>query len=215
MNELHLFAGAGGGILAGQLLGDRCVCAVEYEPYARAVLIARQNDGTFPPFPIWDDVLKSHIFTSWEDGKWTRNTNTALSAIASFAGRRLHHGTKIRHSNAAHTPVVDCCKHARQKKRAQFAGLSFCHQGRGMKRVLGNAGRRCGCLGGRLTPWLKSGGSLPCSVAVLSLGASETKPTGLLRFLAIPSKTFGRISSPILSQECHGKTTAKGLTHGA
>jgi len=56
MNELALFAGAGGGILAGQLLGDRCVCAVEYEPYARAVLIARQNDGTFPPFPIWDDV---------------------------------------------------------------------------------------------------------------------------------------------------------------
>jgi DNA (cytosine-5)-methyltransferase 1 len=57
MNELHLFAGAGGGILASQLLGDRCVCAVEYEPYARAILIARQNDGTFPPFPIWDDVL--------------------------------------------------------------------------------------------------------------------------------------------------------------
>lgn len=215
MNELHLFAGAGGGILAGQLLGHRCVCAVEYEPYAQAVLVARQNDGTFPPFPIWDDVLKSHIATSLEDGKWTRNINTALSAIASFAGRRLHHGTKIRHSNAAPTPVVDCCKHARQKKRAQFAGLSFCHQGRGMKRVLGNAGRRCGCLGGRLTPWLKSGGSLPCSVAGLSLGASETKPTGLLRFLAIPSKTFGRISSPISSQECHGKTTAKGLTHGA
>ncbi|MCO6437255.1 MAG: DNA cytosine methyltransferase [Phycisphaerae bacterium] len=56
MNELHLFAGAGGGILAGQLLGHRCVCAVEYEPYAQAVLVARQNDGTFPPFPIWDDV---------------------------------------------------------------------------------------------------------------------------------------------------------------
>lgn len=56
MNELHLFAGAGGGILAGQLLGHRCVCAVEREPYAQAVLVARQNDGTFPPFPIWDDV---------------------------------------------------------------------------------------------------------------------------------------------------------------
>lgn len=56
MNELHLFAGAGGGILAGQLLGHKCVCAVEYEPYAQAVLVARQNDGTFPPFPIWDDV---------------------------------------------------------------------------------------------------------------------------------------------------------------
>lgn len=56
MNELHLFAGAGGGILAGQLLGHRTVCAVEWEPYAQAVLVARQNDGTFPPFPVWDDV---------------------------------------------------------------------------------------------------------------------------------------------------------------
>lgn len=56
MNELHLFAGTGGGILAGQLLGHRTVCAVEWEPYAQAVLVARQNDGTFPPFPIWDDV---------------------------------------------------------------------------------------------------------------------------------------------------------------
>lgn len=56
MNELHLFAGAGGGILAGQMLGHRCVCAVEWEPYAQAVLVARQNDGSLPPFPIWDDV---------------------------------------------------------------------------------------------------------------------------------------------------------------
>ncbi|WP_372684084.1 DNA cytosine methyltransferase [Burkholderia contaminans] len=56
MNELHLFAGAGGGILAGQLRGNRCVCAVEFDSYAQAVLVARQNDGTFPAFPIWDDV---------------------------------------------------------------------------------------------------------------------------------------------------------------
>jgi len=56
MNELHLFAGAGGGILAGQMLGHRCVCAVECEPYAAGVLIARQNDGSLPPFPVWDDV---------------------------------------------------------------------------------------------------------------------------------------------------------------
>ena len=56
MNELHLFAGAGGGILGGQLLGHTCVCAVEWEPYAQSVLVARQNDGTLPPFPIWNDV---------------------------------------------------------------------------------------------------------------------------------------------------------------
>lgn len=56
MNELHLFAGAGGGILGGQLLGHTCVCAVEWEPYAQSVLVARQNDGSLPPFPIWNDV---------------------------------------------------------------------------------------------------------------------------------------------------------------
>lgn len=56
MNELALFAGAGGGILGGHLLGWRTICAVEWEPYAASVLVARQNDGVFPPFPIWDDV---------------------------------------------------------------------------------------------------------------------------------------------------------------
>jgi len=56
MNELALFAGAGGGILGGHLLGWRTVCAVEWEPYPASVLAARQNDGLLPPFPIWDDV---------------------------------------------------------------------------------------------------------------------------------------------------------------
>ena len=56
LRELALFAGAGGGILGGHLLGWRTVCAVEYNAYARSVLLARQNDGTLPPFPIWDDV---------------------------------------------------------------------------------------------------------------------------------------------------------------
>jgi DNA (cytosine-5)-methyltransferase 1 len=56
LNELALFAGAGGGILGGQLLGWRTVCAVELEPYPASVLCARQNDGLLPPFPIWDDV---------------------------------------------------------------------------------------------------------------------------------------------------------------
>jgi len=56
LRELALFAGAGGGILGGQLLGWRTVCAVEFEPYAASVLAARQNDGVLPHFPIWDDV---------------------------------------------------------------------------------------------------------------------------------------------------------------
>ena len=56
LNELALFAGAGGGILGGHLLGWRTVCAVECNAYAASVLVARQNDGCLPPFPIWDDV---------------------------------------------------------------------------------------------------------------------------------------------------------------
>ena len=56
MTELALFAGAGGGILAGHLLGWRTVAAVEIEDYPRRVLLQRQADGFLPRFPIWDDI---------------------------------------------------------------------------------------------------------------------------------------------------------------
>lgn len=56
MNELALFAGAGGGILGGELLGWSTVCAVESSAYPASILIQRQNDRVLPPFPIWDDV---------------------------------------------------------------------------------------------------------------------------------------------------------------
>ena len=58
MRELHLFAGAGGGILGGMLLGHVPVCAVEIDKYCRRVLQARQNDGSLPGFPIYEDVRK-------------------------------------------------------------------------------------------------------------------------------------------------------------
>lgn len=64
MRELHLFAGIGGGILAGELLGHRCVGAVELDPYCRRVLEARQADGSLPPFPIHDDV-RTFDGTAW------------------------------------------------------------------------------------------------------------------------------------------------------
>lgn len=64
LNELHLFAGAGGGILGGMLLGHTTVCAVEIEPYCRKVLLQRQQDGILPKFPIWDDV-RTFDGTSW------------------------------------------------------------------------------------------------------------------------------------------------------
>jgi len=56
MNELALFAGSGGGILGGHLLGWRTVAAVEIEDYPRRVLLQRQADGFLPRFPVWDDI---------------------------------------------------------------------------------------------------------------------------------------------------------------
>lgn len=56
MNELALFAGVGGGILGGKLLGWRTVCAVERDAYCASVLAQRQNDGHLEPFPIWSDL---------------------------------------------------------------------------------------------------------------------------------------------------------------
>lgn len=56
MNELALFAGDGGGILASHLLGIRTICAVEWREHSRNVLARRQLDGCLPRFPIWDDI---------------------------------------------------------------------------------------------------------------------------------------------------------------
>jgi len=56
LNELALFAGAGGGILGSHLLGWNTICAVERDAYAAQVLAQRQNDGILAPFPIWSDI---------------------------------------------------------------------------------------------------------------------------------------------------------------
>ena len=56
MNELALFAGAGGGLLASNILGHNVVCAVERDEYCIEVLIQRQNERILPCFPIWDDI---------------------------------------------------------------------------------------------------------------------------------------------------------------
>lgn len=58
LRELALFAGAGGGILGGKLLGWRTVCAVEINQFCIDRLMQRQEEGYLPPFPIFDDVCK-------------------------------------------------------------------------------------------------------------------------------------------------------------
>ena len=58
IREFHLFAGIGGGIYGGELLGNECCAGVEIMPYARTVLKQRQADGWMPKFPILPDVTK-------------------------------------------------------------------------------------------------------------------------------------------------------------
>ena len=73
INELALFAGGGGSILAGKLLGWRTICAVEIDSGARGIIFDRQRDGVVEKFPIWDDVRTF-------DGKPWRNYVNVITA---------------------------------------------------------------------------------------------------------------------------------------
>lgn len=67
INELAIFAGAGGGLLASSILGWETVCAVELDWHKRCVLTQRQNDGLLPIFPIWDDI-RTFDGRTWRGG---------------------------------------------------------------------------------------------------------------------------------------------------
>ena len=87
MNELALFAGAGGGILGGILSGFTTVCAVEKEPYCREVLLRRQRDGVLPLFPVWDDIR------TFDGRPWSGAVDIVTAGFPcqpfSVAGKRL------------------------------------------------------------------------------------------------------------------------------
>ena len=52
IKEFHLFAGIGGGIYGGELLGHQCCAGVEILPYAQSVLRQRQQDGCLSSLSI-------------------------------------------------------------------------------------------------------------------------------------------------------------------
>ena len=58
IKEFHLFAGIGGGIYGGELLGHQCCAGVEILPYAQSILKQRQKDGWMSKFPIYGDICK-------------------------------------------------------------------------------------------------------------------------------------------------------------
>ena len=55
---MHLFAGAGGGLLADLILGHEPVIAVEWEPYACQILRERAADGWFPNLSVYEGDVR-------------------------------------------------------------------------------------------------------------------------------------------------------------
>lgn len=69
LNELALFAGAGGGILGTHLLGTKVVAAVEIDEHCERVLMHRQADCGWGHFPVWNDcrTFDGHPFRGLVD----------------------------------------------------------------------------------------------------------------------------------------------------
>ena len=55
---MHLFAGAGGGLLADLILGHQPVVAVEWDAYCCQVLRERTADGWFPGLRVWEGDVR-------------------------------------------------------------------------------------------------------------------------------------------------------------
>ena len=58
MNTLHLFAGAGGGLLADLILGHNPVGAVEHDKYCCKILRARAEAGWFPNLRVLETDIR-------------------------------------------------------------------------------------------------------------------------------------------------------------
>ena len=56
MNELALFAGAGGGILGSKLLGHRMIGYVEFNEHCQKTIRRRIDDGILDNAPIFTDI---------------------------------------------------------------------------------------------------------------------------------------------------------------
>ena len=67
MRTLHLFAGAGGGLLADLTLGHRPVCAVEIDPYCCRVLRERSADGWFPGLHVHEGDIRLFDPSDWKE----------------------------------------------------------------------------------------------------------------------------------------------------
>ena len=109
MRELALFAGSGGGILGGHLLGWRTVCAVELDAYCRSVLLARPTGS-------------NGAGTSMSSAVASRAKTSAVQAEEpGSAARRAGSGESLRASSEKSGPGTSSSKTLRT---FALAGLS-------------------------------------------------------------------------------------------
>lgn len=66
MRTMHLFAGAGGGLLADLILGHTPVCAVEWNSYCCQVLRERVEDGWFPGMHVHEGDVQLFDPSEWQ-----------------------------------------------------------------------------------------------------------------------------------------------------
>ena len=66
MRTAHLFAGAGGGLLADLILGHTPVLAVEWDAYCCAVLRERTQDGWFPGLHVHEGDVRLFDPSEWK-----------------------------------------------------------------------------------------------------------------------------------------------------
>ena len=66
MQTMHLFAGAGGGLLADLILGHTPIVAVEWDAYACAVLRERAAEGWFPGLEVIEGDVRSVDFSPYK-----------------------------------------------------------------------------------------------------------------------------------------------------
>ncbi len=65
MTVAHLFAGAGGGILASEILGHRSILAIENNRFRCDVLKKRKNEGWFPDLEVCCKDVRRVDFQPW------------------------------------------------------------------------------------------------------------------------------------------------------
>lgn len=93
IKEFHLFAGIGGGIYGGELLGHQCCGVVEIDDYCQKIIRQRQEDGWMDKFPLYGDLIKL------KGGKFRNQFDVLCGGFPCQAFSHAAHGDNIAEKN--------------------------------------------------------------------------------------------------------------------